>query len=1405
MSDATALIDFYCQAGYYRQVQTVCQELLQKRGEDSVLLFWQLFGLAKEGKVNHAIQELAGLRGKRDVELPVCVALAHWHACASLKDHDAISELRNAQHSLEDRALDSALLLTATFLWHVGDLAEARKIVERVLQASPDNVRALALQGWIAVSGTPRERTDNAEAAFDRALTVSGGNGGKKDLTALMGKAKFYSLSSRFRDSLAVLKQAMLTYPWFVPALIEEAKLLMMIGDWDQSLETARRVLQQDEFDIEALRVQAMYLLARGEAAAAGGNTGMPLDDDHDDGSSSNKSHGATVRALDKLTEAIGRYEPKNAQLMFEVSQPLARLASRQDAVLKRTARMVDQAAKLDRTSCAYVNELAYQYTLMRRYDKAMRTYEQAAQIDESDATALYGQIYCLVQQGELEDASQQLEFFAVVQESIGRTANLAYLGALLAWRRDRDRDASIAQLNEAVDLHVKALRDPRPTTTYDYFVRFNPDLLMEISGEYLQFCGSEPMDAGELPCRHLTRGTKLLEKVAAQAPGLLSAQMALAGAKFVSNDLDDTVRILDRCLETKPSFADAHLLLARVHLLQGDTLAAQSSLDQALAHDFTVRNSLKYMLPKAQVLLAKADLDEAHTVLQAAIDMPGVRSRGSGNGSSSSGKGGDVSVSEHDRASVFIQYAHINIALNRESEAVKTMAQAAKEFRDTPEEVRVVLANAQIALKRGDTGAALRMLGNVPRDSPAFLKSQTLRADIYLTHRNNKHKYVKCYMDLVECWPGNPQMYVLLGEAYMKVSLSDEAIQVFEQALKKNPKDHALARRIGRALVSTHDYNRAIEYYKTALTSTGIGKDGVAELKFDLAQLYQRLGRYDEASAFLEVSKNNSNGSNSRDAEGKDGGSGGGGDDEADTAAILAANGDSGTLVGKVRQTLLLAKVVEGGGDVDEAGRVLERARDLQTMVLEAVRGKGAELLQRQRAVMADICERLAQHHEQHAEHRDENKAIAFHKEALRFEESSVEATLALAKLYLARGDLENCQQRCVALTRIDPHNEQASMMLAELMFQRNDMGMAIHYYEKLLEVNPANFDALANVILLVRRAGELPKAQRFLKAAERASPRSAHDPGFFYCKGLYSRYANDINAAIANFNRARKDPTWGRRALVHMVEVYLNPDNANMWDDENSSGSSRNLTAGGGDDPVDPSHPSSSPQQSDSQAQRDAVETAKQLLDEFPESSANDTQYQILKCYAMMATRVKNEIEMACAQLVALANDDKENVPALLALATALMMMRQTPKARNQLKRISKLSFNATQAEEFEKCWLLLTDIYISSGKYDLAQDLCKRCLQYNKSCARAWEYMGVIMEKEASYKDAAFHYESAWKHQGKASASIGYKLAFNYLKAQRYLDAIDVANQVIQQFPGYPKIRQDVLAKARAALRP
>ncbi|CAG7836405.1 unnamed protein product [Allacma fusca] len=131
-------------------------------------------------------------------------------------------------------------------------------------------------------------------------------------------------------------------------------------------------------------------------------------------------------------------------------------------------------------------------------------------------------------------------------------------------------------------------------------------------------------------------------------------------------------------------------------------------------------------------------------------------------------------------------------------------------------------------------------------------------------------------------------------------------------------------------------------------------------------------------------------------------------------------------------------------------------------------------------------------------------------------------------------------------------------------------------------------------------------------------------------------------------------------------------------------------------------------------------------------------------------------------------------------------------------------KSNWTVDDAEYLERCWLLLADIYIQSSKFDLATDLIKKILTYNKSCMKATEYLGFIMEKEQAYADAAINYEQAWKLTNCSNPSLGYKLGFNYLKAKRYTDAIDVCHVVLGKHPNYPKIKKDIMDKARASLR-
>jgi hypothetical protein len=65
-------------------------------------------------------------------------------------------------------------------------------------------------------------------------------------------------------------------------------------------------------------------------------------------------------------------------------------------------------------------------------------------------------------------------------------------------------------------------------------------------------------------------------------------------------------------------------------------------------------------------------------------------------------------------------------------------------------------------------------------------------------------------------------------------------------------------------------------------------------------------------------------------------------------------------------------------------------------------------------------------------------SQAIELFTEGLKHRDGLPRALLALAKLYLAAGDTAACQAQCVALLKADADNQEAAIMLAQIMFHQ-------------------------------------------------------------------------------------------------------------------------------------------------------------------------------------------------------------------------------------------------------------------------------------------------------------------------------------------------------------------------------
>lgn len=68
----------------------------------------------------------------------------------------------------------------------------------------------------------------------------------------------------------------------------------------------------------------------------------------------------------------------------------------------------------------------------------------------------------------------------------------------------------------------------------------------------------------------------------------------------------------------------------------------------------------------------------------------------------------------------------------------------------------------------------------------------------------------------------------------------------------------------------------------------------------------------------------------------------------------------------------------------------------------------------------------------------KNTDQAINFYKEGLQTSPNNTQILVALAKLYMQMNFLELCQQTCSTVLRIDPDNETASVMMADIAFRK-------------------------------------------------------------------------------------------------------------------------------------------------------------------------------------------------------------------------------------------------------------------------------------------------------------------------------------------------------------------------------
>lgn len=198
-----------------------------------------------------------------------------------------------------------------------------------------------------------------------------------------MGKAKSGEVQKKFSITLDCLNEILVTFPKYVPALAEKSKVLMMIGDWEQSLETCNKVFSIEKNEISSNKIVLFNLLARE------GNIE------------------AFVQRFSEFIQLVEQTEPKNIELMMEVSKLISRISGSNASIIKLTMVLLQKCRKLNPLDVDFALELGNQFLMIKDYGQAFNLFQEAASLDESRTESLVGMIKCRIQQGMIDDAEK--------------------------------------------------------------------------------------------------------------------------------------------------------------------------------------------------------------------------------------------------------------------------------------------------------------------------------------------------------------------------------------------------------------------------------------------------------------------------------------------------------------------------------------------------------------------------------------------------------------------------------------------------------------------------------------------------------------------------------------------------------------------------------------------------------------------------------------------------------------------------------------------------------------------------------------------------------------------------------------------------------------------------------------
>lgn len=1360
-----SLVNYYLREKQWRTAITCCNEE-SKKGKDPCITFYRSIANFKEGSIIEAIRDVKQSQINRDFKYASTCALIHYHESSPAKDDQELSSLYLQLDKIKSDGkliLPSDVINTMRLYFYLNELDkfyDCEDLLEQFQLKSTDG-EDLLIKGWnLCYSDNPEEIAAGNEF-FNNYFKEFGNS----NLDAIMGNFKCLERLKKNEEVLDKFSSITTDYKNFPPLLIEKAKIFLNLSDFENAMEFIRTDVRCAHFEIPKI-MAICYLVNDGDFKEAAEN-------------------------IENMWKMISQQEPNNPELYYETAKLFSRTCDRSLIIIDKCERMIDKAISYNIKNAEYLIEKGYYKLIKNDLLAAEKLFSEAVSINPKNNESRVKLIDVKIRKGEFKEA--KLDINSLILEfstSNPIPAQLLYLDAVVKAKDFEVSSESRGEnslkiieerfsplIGEILNVHVNYAKRFY-FTKYDIITATNYDFLCDIASLGLSFfhinSTENKFDVNNLPSI-ITKSKKIIDSII-KNKYFISASLLYAKLKFITRDKQSAINYLEGVLKKDPiNNLDAYILYIMITNENKDFRKSKELINDALLNcSAKAKKSINFWIQKTYMELGMEDLKIAETSLSTALKLideinnTNIKS----NENIQSNSGSIFEFQANDKFILMKLQVQIYLKLDKIKEAKEIITLLIAENPNLGDDILIM--QSDIAIKEKDYKTAASMLKKIkpePAKEELYTTSRMKLADIYLTSLMDRRLYSWCYSEILDNFK-NLENLKLAASAEMKIDSPDRAIIYYKEAILINPDDVLLLRDLGRAMVQTHDYSSAEIYYQDTLNNVSekLNERNVLnyyEIVVDYVKMMHKL-------ASSDIKKN------------------------SDLASILDG---FITLLRKYiikfqdqfklkeKLALLLytlanaSRVIKvncptnqkenlNNPLISNAIKNLEEAAKLMKEVNVKLRDKSQEeVLNKNKAFISEIYFISGLY----IQTVDSNLELAEKNYLESLNHSSNTSEKALKKLievYLLSKKLNDAQKYADMLIRLNENSEENIKILVTVISNRKNNEAASIYLEEIITKKQNSFKLIEVYIELVRRIGKISKVKEILNKIEKML-KFTYSPGLNYCKGLYLKYTYQTNLALEEFSKIKTDEYYGVKCIEQMLDLYINPDgNILMLELVSPYSNDANKKSGVLEYATNDIN----------------FEAVKFLLKELL-IKRDDDNSRIYECWVSLLIRDEGFINKAIDKLKDMLTRDPENVSAWILLALSHLVLHNENEAKTNLKILEKSVNNIKYYNDYERGYLLLGYMAMRGGNISKANESLKKAIEINMSQIKAYEYLGMIYEKENNYKEACNFFEKAWEFSSNNSAVIGYKLAICYLNNRNPIKAVNICNEVKKKFPDYP----------------